>query len=62
MGLISCTFLKQDPALARVLSLLNVTDIFKGKLPTLKNEGLCYDLIRIKANLQDGKIRIMKVS
>ncbi len=49
---------KQDPALARVLSLLNVTDIFKGKLPTLKNEGLFYDLIRIKANLQDGKIRI----
>ncbi len=49
---------KQDPTLARVLSTLNITDIFKGKLPTLENEGLSYDSIRIKANLQDGKIRI----
>ena len=40
---------KQDPALARVLSVLNITNIFKGKLPTLENEGLSYDLIRIKA-------------
>ena len=28
--------IKQDPALGRVLSVLNITDIFKGKLPTLE--------------------------
>ncbi len=49
---------KQDPALARVLSVLSITDIFKGKLPSLEKDGLSYDLIRIKANLQDGKIHI----
>ena len=49
---------KQDPALARVLTVLNVTDIFKGKLPTLEKDGLPYDLIQMKANLKNGKIHI----
>jgi AsmA-like protein len=49
---------RQDPALAGVISVLSVTDIFKGKLPTFENEGLLYDLVRIKADLKDGKIHI----
>ena len=51
---------KQDPALARVLTVLNVTDIFKGKLPTLEKDGLPYDLLQMKANLKNGKIHIEK--
>ena len=51
---------KEDPALARVISVLNVTDIFKGKLPTLEKDGLPYDSIQIKATLKDGKIRMEK--
>lgn len=51
---------KQDPTLAQVLSVLSVTDIFKGKLPTLEKEGLPYDLIQIKANLKNGKIHMQE--
>ena len=51
---------KQDPALAQVLSILNVTDIFKGKLPSLEKDGLPYNLVQIKANLKNGKIQIEK--
>jgi len=51
---------KQYPALAQVLSVLSVTDIFKGKLPTLEKDGLPYDLIQIKANLKNGNIHIQE--
>ncbi len=51
---------KQDPTLAQVLSVLSVTDIFKGKLPTLEKDGLPYDLIQIKANLKNGKIHMQE--
>ncbi|EFK10114.1 conserved hypothetical protein [delta proteobacterium NaphS2] len=51
---------KQDPALARVLAVLNVTDIFKGRLPSLENEGLSYDLLQVRGNLKDGKIQLQE--
>jgi hypothetical protein len=51
---------KQDPALAQVLSVLNLTDIFKGKLPSLEKDGLPYDLVQIKGKLKSGKIEIEK--
>ena len=49
---------KQDPTLAQVLSVLSVTDIFVGKLPTLEKDGLPYDLIQIKGNLKNGRIHM----
>ena len=49
---------RQDPALAGVISVLSVTDIFQGKLPSFEKEGFPYDLVRIKADLKDGKIHI----
>ena len=52
--------IKQDPAMARVLSVLNVTDIFKGRLPSLENEGLPYDLLQVRGNLKNGKIQLQK--
>ncbi|MCP4578655.1 MAG: AsmA-like C-terminal region-containing protein [Deltaproteobacteria bacterium] len=51
---------RQDPALAGVISVLSVTDIFQGKLPAFEKEGFPYDLVWIKANLKDGKIHIHK--
>ncbi len=51
---------KQDPALAQVLSVLNLTDIFKGKLPSLEEDGLPYDSVQIKGELKNGKIEIEK--
>ena len=51
---------KQDPALSRVLAVLNVTDIFKGRLPSLENEGLPYDLVQLRGNLKDGKIQLQE--
>ena len=51
---------KQDPTLAQVISVLSVTDIFKGKLPTLEKDGLPYDLIQIKGNLKNGKIHMQQ--
>ena len=51
---------KQDPALAQTLSVLSVTDIFKGKLPTLEKDGFPYDLIQFKANLKNGKIHMQE--
>jgi len=49
---------QQAPALAGIISVLSVTDIFQGKLPAFQKEGLHYDLVEIKANLKDGKIHI----
>ena len=52
--------IKQDPAMTRVLSVLNITDIFRGRLPSLEKDGLPYDLVQIQANLRNGKIQIKK--
>lgn len=44
--------------LARILSLLNFTDILKAKLPNLETNGLLYDSIKIKGTLKNGKLKI----
>ena len=38
---------EQDPALARMLGVLNITNIFKGQLPDLKTKALPYDSLSI---------------
>jgi AsmA-like C-terminal region len=42
--------------LIKIFSLLNVTDIFKEKLPDIENKGFAYNSIRAKADIQNGKI------
>ncbi|MEJ2657040.1 MAG: AsmA-like C-terminal domain-containing protein, partial [Desulfobacterales bacterium] len=42
--------------LIKIFSLLNVTDIFKGKLPDIKTKGFAYDSVRAKADIQNSKI------
>ncbi len=44
--------------LIKIFSLLNVTDIFKGKLPDIENKGFAYNHIRAKADIQHGKIKL----
>ncbi len=44
--------------LIKIFSLLNVTDIFKEKLPDIENKGFAYNSIRAKADIQQGKIII----
>jgi uncharacterized protein YhdP len=42
--------------LMRILAVVNVTEIFRGKYPDLGREGFAYDSFTIKANLQEGKL------
>jgi hypothetical protein len=44
--------------LARILEFLNVAEIYRGKLPDLKKEGLPYDRVSIRGSLQKGKMII----
>jgi len=42
--------------LLKILGLINVTEIFRGKFPDLGKEGFAYDSFIVKANLQEGKL------
>jgi hypothetical protein len=42
--------------LVRIVEFLNVTEIYRGKFPDLRKEGLRYDRVTIKATLQKDKI------
>ena len=42
----------------RVLAFLNLTEIFVGKLPDMREEGFAYDSIKIKGNLKNGRLMI----
>ena len=41
--------------LAKILALLNVTEIFRGKLPDVVKEGFAYNSIKADGNLENGK-------
>ncbi len=44
--------------LIKIFSLLNVTDIFKEKLPDIENQGFAYTSIHAKADIENGKIKL----
>jgi hypothetical protein len=46
----------QDPVLSKVFSLLNVTEMLRGKMPDLGSDHLPYDSLTVKADLQDGNL------
>jgi hypothetical protein len=46
------------PILSRVLSFLSVTDIFRGKLPDMMNDGLKYLTNSIRGDIRDGNATI----
>ena len=53
--------INRDPLLMKVFSLLNITEIFSGKLPDLVNEGFHYNSITADGNVKDGKVHLEKV-
>jgi hypothetical protein len=42
--------------LAKIFALLNVTEIFRGKLPDLLEEGFAYNSMEAKGGFQDGRL------
>lgn len=44
--------------LSKVLSMLNLTEIYRGKLPDLGREGFEYDSIKARGDLAEGKLRL----
>ena len=42
--------------LSKILALLNVTEIYRGKFPGLVKEGVQYDSIRVVGELREGKL------
>jgi len=44
--------------LSKILALLNVTQIFLGKVPDLAHDGFAYNSLSIKGTLSDGELKI----
>ena len=44
--------------LSKILALLNVTQLFLGKVPDLAQDGFAYNSLSIKGSLSDGKLKI----
>jgi len=42
--------------LAKILAILNVTEIYRGEIPDLTGEGFAYRSMKVSANIQAGKI------
>ena len=46
--------------LSRILSVLNVLKVFKGKIPDVTQEGFAYKTITLEADIKDSKIYLTK--
>jgi AsmA-like C-terminal region/AsmA family len=53
--------IKQEKMLARILEVLNVTEIVKGRLPDLGSTGFAYNSITVQGKFQNGKLLIEKL-
>ena len=51
-------FIYQDARAAKLFSLLNVTDMFRGKIPDLSTEGFHYDSLIVKGKMDEGILAI----
>jgi hypothetical protein len=48
--------------LAKILSILNVTEIYRGEVPDLTGEGFAYRTMTISAEIKGGKIHMQECS
>jgi AsmA-like C-terminal region len=48
--------------LARILEFVNLTEVYKGKIPDMKTEGLPYKLFTVIGSLQDSKLIIKEAT
>ena len=46
----------QHVPMQRLFAFLNVTDLFRGRIPDMSKEGFPYNFITAKANLRNGKV------
>ena len=53
--------IKQGKNLARVLEVLNVTEIVKGRLPNLSSTAFAYTTIELQGEFQSGKLLVKKL-
>ncbi len=53
--------IEEDKVLARLLEVLNVTEIVKGRLPKLDSGGFPYTSITVQGLFKDGKLLIEKL-
>ena len=54
--------IEQDKTLARVLEVLNVTEIVKGRLPNLSSAGFAYTTIELQGDFKGGQLLVKKLS
>jgi hypothetical protein len=52
----------RNPVLAKVFSVLNGTEILRGKVPDLRSNQLPYKSLEIKATLQNGALALTEVA
>ncbi len=45
-------------SMVKIMSLLSITEIYRGHLPDLFNEGCPYDTVRIKGQVSGGKLKL----
>lgn len=48
--------MRRFEVLAKIFALINVTEIFRGRLPDLLNEGVSFDTLKASGKFQDGKL------
>jgi len=53
--------IEEDKTLARVLEVLNVTEIVKGRLPNLSSNGFAYTTIELQGEFKGGKLLVKKL-
>jgi hypothetical protein len=55
-------YIYQDARAAKLLSLLDVTDMFRGKIPDLGREGFHYDSLFVKGVMKNSVLEIALVN
>ena len=48
-------------ALSKILALINITEVFKGKLPDLTQEGFAYRSITAKGDIRNGQLMVSEM-
>ena len=51
----------RDPALKKTLALLNITEVFLGRIPDFTSEGMAYKTMSFTAKFQQGKLIFKKI-
>ncbi len=48
----------REERLMRILALLNVTELLRGKIPDLGKEGIAYNTMLLRGNVQNGTLQV----